>query len=150
MDEKSPEIVIPADKKLRGIILMVLILAAAVGCLIILYFKGLLADMEVLAEHSPDRAVDKISGVLRALALAMGGSILFIAVYLAYFSQRVWKTAQFPPPGTRVIKDTRLITGAAAKRRGAIGLILAAVIGILGIIISVLMWRLVSSLVSGS
>src|SRR5439155_3556364 len=61
-----------------------------------------------------------------------------------YFSGKVLRSGQFPPPGMRVILDTRLRTGRAARLVALVGITLAVAVVVAGLWLSTRMvwvWR---------
>src|SRR5205823_13951381 len=60
---------------------------------------------------------------------------------LSYTALQVLRSGQYPPPGMRVIRDTRLRMGSRAIVLAQVGLVLAAVILLCGLGASVLLMR---------
>ena len=69
--------------------------------------------------------------VLQGLTAFMFLSVLPISGYMFWFGRRAVRSRQMPPPGTWLIRDTRVIEGDRAVRRGqgltAIAVILAVI-----------------------
>jgi hypothetical protein len=61
-------------------------------------------------------------------------SVVPMAIYLYRFGRRVVRQGRFPPPGTWLIVNTRLIEGERAVRRGRLVMTLAAVLLALGLL----------------
>ncbi len=121
----SPEIQ-SADPRLRIRLLVLLALAAALGAAGILYLDSYLTELHTLVLREPGEAVAKTRrAVLALLALVATGGVLF-SLYLGRISWRTLSSERYPPPGTRVINDTRIHHGRQARRRGQAGLALSA------------------------
>ncbi len=57
-------------------------------------------------------------------------SVLPMAIYIYRYGQRILKAGQFPPPGEKVIRDTKIIEGNSARRRGRILIILSLLLAL--------------------
>ncbi len=44
--------------------------------------------------------------------------LLATAMYAGWYAQRIFRASQFPPPGSWVLRDTRLLRGDHARARG--------------------------------
>ncbi len=118
--------ILPADRRLRTLLIGV---AIAVGLLaIVLFVYALPSYLEYLKELLYERPTQGKAEFQRLIDIFMLASVLCIAalvVYLALLGRKVLNSGRSPPPGARVLVDTRVLTGAAAVRRGK-GLLLAA------------------------
>lgn len=121
----SPEVQ-RADPRLRFRWLVLLTLAAALGAAGILRLDDYLTDLHVVAVEAQPAAAEKVRFAVRAiLTLIAGGGVLF-SLYLGWISWRTLRHERYPPPGARVLSDTRIYRGQPARRRGQAGLALAA------------------------
>ncbi len=120
----SPEIQ-PADPRLRLRFLLAMILIAAIGAAGILSLDDYLTRLHALVIARQTEAVAQAHRAIQAVLalIATGGTLL--SVYLGSISWRALRSERFPPPGARVISDTRILHGAEARRRGQAGLALA-------------------------
>ena len=59
-----------------------------------------------------------------ALMVTIGGMVITFGVYAIRFGRRVARGAMYPPEGTRVIMDTRVVRGRLAVRTGQIQVVL--------------------------
>ena len=102
-----------ADLDLRRTVLVCLIVFGAVGFIALQW--GLPKVMEAIAAQEPAQAI-------RSLKL-MAGASFYPALPLAYFTykvaRRIRTSRRFPPPGMAVIRDTKILTGDAAKQLGS-------------------------------
>lgn len=75
-----------------------------------------------------------VLSVLEVVTAVVFLSVVPMALYLYRFGRRVVRHRQMPPPGTRLIVNTRLIEGDRAVRRGRLVMTLAAVLLALGLL----------------
>ena len=129
--------------------MLLVVVGTLVGALLIASFERyrvplrdwLLADPGALPQRA--RAAFLL---LAALALA---PLLALAVYLWSFGAKVASAREFPPPGHRVVRDARVLTGEAAVARGRRFKGLAIGCGIAAVVLAALLWRVVSSIGPG-
>lgn len=75
-------------------------------------------------------------------AMLFAPTVIF-AVYLWLLGVKVVNAGMFPPPGLRVIRNTTVITGSAALRRGRRLKIVAVCLAIAFGLLCLMFWRLV-------
>ena len=134
--------VLKTDKELRKKALGLLFASGALGFPLIYILEDFLQRLQKLVEESPDKASEQIGQFLAAF-LAIGSlSLLLFSGWVTLLSINSLHTKQFPPPGTRVIRDTRVKFGARACRRAILGLILAAVLATSSVLLPWHGWKL--------
>jgi hypothetical protein len=113
-DLKTDEI-IPADKGLRKktIILVIGIVLAAM--ILGPYLYGYLADLRQEGEERPESAYPKMITLMKWVLGSAALLITLTGAYLLIIAFRSLKAGRYPPPGMKVIKDTRVKTGRQAK-----------------------------------
>jgi hypothetical protein len=84
--------------------------------------------------------------VVGALTILTSGPVLGLAGYLWHLGQRIVRAERYPPPGLRLTRDTLVVTGPAAVRRGRLIQLFAAVLGLVALLLAFFLWRLVSIL----
>ena len=92
---------------LLALLVMAVLGAAALGW-------GLPAGIAYLAAADVAQAMRAIAAVLAVLWL----TLVPLGAYLLFQARRILRAGRFPPANVRVIRDTRLLTGARARRRG--------------------------------
>jgi len=108
--------IVPADKEFRKRFIIFLVLIVIVFVVTILSMKSHLDQIAQLAQGNPDLAAKKVMFLLRWW-LGLGSlPILGLAVYQILLAGRVLKSGQFPPPGMKLIRDTKIRTGGKAKK----------------------------------
>ena len=83
--------------------------------LVIYHVFSYLEHIRDIGQENPGLALEKILQLLHIILILMAlGSISF-GIYVIHIAVRVLKTEQFPPPGVRVIRDTKVRTGRRAR-----------------------------------
>jgi len=112
--------ILKADPDYRRNVLLLLVALAVIGFAAIQW--GLPKLLAYIEEKEPMEGIRFI----RALLIVVFASALPMAFYMYRFGRRILRSGQFPPPGTRVIRDTEIIEGGAARRKGRL-LIVASI-----------------------
>ena len=115
MKNTSSDEIIPADKGLRKktIILVIGIVLAAM--ILGPYLNGYLADLRQEGVERPELAYSKMIVLMKWVLGSAALLITLSGVYLLIIAFRALKAGRYPPPGMKVIKDTRVKTGRQAK-----------------------------------
>jgi hypothetical protein len=103
-------------------------------------------DLEHLAREDPDLAVERAGLAIRAVGLTLGGLLAGSAVWLTHLSLRIRRAERFPPPGVRLIREAKILTGERARARARLGFILAAIIAAAAIALPAYLWHVTSLL----
>lgn len=119
--------IIQANKDSRRKVLIIVFLSMIAGLLILVW--GFPAFSEYIETRSPQKAIAIIKYTLIFLFLA----VLPASIYVFTLGRRIYIEERFPPKGMKVIKDTPLLEGIKAKRRGLSIQILAAVMTVFGL-----------------
>jgi len=93
------------------------------------------------------RLAPALAGARPALVLAVLGvlsvaPLLGAAAYLWRFGARALAAGRFPPPGTVMIRHSPALVGEPARRRARIAQAFAALLGVAGVVLAALLWRL--------
>ena len=108
--------VVPTDKELRKKIIIFIVLVTIVVIVTEPYIKGYLDQIEQLSQKDPQLAFKKSMFILKVALGFVSLLLLSMGVYFVLLARKTLRSGQYPPPGMRVIRDTRLRTGAQAKR----------------------------------
>jgi hypothetical protein len=122
----QPEIV-PADRRLRALSLLAAVLIAAAGMAVIWVLRGELREIKALAEDDRAAAVEKMLRLTAAVAWVSGLSFVAAGAWIWWLARRTYRAERFPPPGMRVVRDTRVRTGTAARNIANIAFLAAFV-----------------------
>lgn len=107
-----------ADKSLRKKLILFLILFTIVVILIEPTINRYIEQIKETSEKDPELAFKKSMVALKVSLGLVSFLLLMTGVYFIALARRTFKSGQYPPPGMRVIRDTRLRTGTQAKRAG--------------------------------
>jgi flagellar basal body-associated protein FliL len=114
--------VIRADQRVRAVVIAVCVVSMLAG---VMFLPSLLASSERhIAEQEPQAALRTLQIVVALLFLGL----LPLSAYLFWFGYRAAKWRQIPPPGTWVLRDTKVIEGDRAQQRGRIVMALAVLL----------------------
>lgn len=72
--------------------------------------------------------------------------VAVLAAWLWVYGARVRRAGRFPPPGAKVLRDTPVLLGDAARLRGMVLKVLAAFLGLLSAGTLVAVYRLIARL----
>ena len=111
----QPEI-IPADTRLRARAIVLAVALTVVGIIAMVLLKVQLRGIEELAEDDLPAAFEKALRLTTAIAWIAGLSFVGMGLWLWRLGRRINRADRFPPPGAKVIKDTPVRTGPAARR----------------------------------
>jgi len=121
-----------------------LLVGTCVGALLIVGFERYHIPVRdwILAE--PEASGQRAKLVLLLLAALLLAPLVVFAAYVWSLGERVLRAREYPPPGLRVIRDTRVMTGERAISRGRLLKMLALGCGIACVGLGLLLWRLAS------
>lgn len=132
-----------ADRERRRQALTTLVVVAAVGAVGMLLLEDWLASLDALP------VAEARAALLVAMAWTQAGAGLLLvglAAWLWRFGAQVLVAGRFPPPGIRVIRDTFVLLGDAARRRGRLLQAAAVTLVLCTVALVLLAWRLHQSL----
>jgi hypothetical protein len=138
-----------ADPAARRQAVWLLMAGTLVGVFLILGFERYLTSLRQWVGSDPADAAHRLTQALVGLAIVLSAPAFGFAVYLWGLGGRVLRAQQFPPPGYRVIRDTPVVEGSAARVRGYMFRILAACLGAVSLLLWVMLWRLARLLATG-
>ena len=108
--------IVRADKEFRKRFVLFLMLIVIVFVVTIVSMKSYLDQMEQLRREDPGLAGKKVVLLLKWWMGLGSLPVLGLAVYQIILARRILKSGRFPPPGMKVIRDTKIQTGAKAKK----------------------------------
>jgi hypothetical protein len=94
--------------------------------------------------RDPELAGSRLALALTAVALAMTASALGFAAYFWRLGAKAVRAERFPPPGLATVRDTPIVRGPAARRRGRLLQSAAVALAVVAGAIPFLVWRLLS------
>jgi hypothetical protein len=123
-----------------------LIVGTCAGALMIAAFERYRIPLRDWMGAEPGAPARRLKWGALLLAALLVAPLLAFAARIWSLGGRVLRAREFPPPGLRVIRATRVITGDAAVLRGRLLRMLALGGGIAAAVLWLLLWRLVSLL----
>lgn len=118
--------VVKADATRRWLVLGCLALAAMISVVVFVWMQSYLQSQLQSFSADPEGTSANISFVTRILLVALAVGLIGFALYFGWLGLRVLRAGQFPPPGMKVIRDTPIRHGSAAKLTGVAALIYCA------------------------
>ena len=150
MNEHAGRKVIRADRALRRLTLIGVVVVLVAGVIAIVYTGSFLHDMEALAQESPSQAAARVGLVLKLIAIGAAAIPIAVGAYLTRVAMLTWRSSEFPPPGTRVLRDTAVTTGPRSRRWAVFAFLVAVILLLGGLLVPLLTWNLVEGLLRGS
>jgi hypothetical protein len=126
--------------------IIIVIISAIVGSLLIVVFESYRLQMFdwLLSDHG--KLAHRLR-ILIILAAAFEAIPLFsCSVYLWPLGCKILNYKRFSLPGQRVIRDTLILEGQAAMKRGRVLKTLAVFLAVAGVILCFVFWRLIAIL----
>jgi hypothetical protein len=131
-----------ADPQARRRAVTLILVTAVVGAGLILLLRHYEPMLESWIMQDPAAAPGRIRLVLLGLVALAAVPLLAFAVYLWRFGDRIIRAQRFPPPGLGLVRDTAVIEGDEARRRGRLVQVLALCLGVVACGLAVMLWRL--------
>lgn len=135
-----------ADPTTRRRLLIVLLVVLVVGGAVVWWLERWLGDLTAEVAADPDQLVEKAEFLLGVFVLAFTVPLLLGAALIWRLGTRVVAAQRFPPPGTKVVRDTPVVSGAAARRRGEVLRVCAAAVAVGAIAVPLMLFQLIRSL----
>lgn len=110
------EEIVPADKRHRRLALVTAVLITLVGVLLLGILYGYLGQIKRdMAEKDRRTAEGELLRLTAAVNWIGGLSFVGMGAWFWRLGRRINRSGRFPPPGAKVIRDTRVRTGAKAR-----------------------------------
>ena len=135
----------PADTKAKQKAIRILVVSTLVGACAILLFEYYRADIQAWLEDNIAILTQNTS-VVFMVALVFISPILALCIYLFKLGVRIVQCKRFPPANYAVSRDTRVIEGSAAVRRGRLLQLLSIFLMITAGALPVIIWQIFRTL----
>jgi hypothetical protein len=132
---------IPADKRARRLTILLVAILALGGAGFLAYVRAEIKQHAQSKGQDRQAVVQRLNVVLTATACVGGLGFVGISIWLWRLARRIRRTDQYPPPGTKVLRDTPIRTGLAAWKVAARAE-LAAVLALAGAFACGYLWWL--------
>ncbi len=93
--------------------------------------------------RDPEHLDSRLRLGIAVLAVAFVAPLLGFAAYLWRLGDRIVRAERFPAPGQAVTRDTVVLRGIRARRRGRVMQLLAAALVLAASGVAIVLWRLV-------
>ena len=133
-----------ADPRARRRALLTVACATAAGLTLIALAEHYRPVLEDWVTRDPDQLRARLTVGFATLAVALSGPLLGGAAYFWRLGRSTVRAETFPPPGLAVVRDTVVIRGSAARRRGRLIQLIAAALAFVACAILAMLWRLAS------
>ncbi len=137
-----------ADPQRRRQALAVVLLTLAFGALALWALQRWFREVRSLYGSDAQSLKEQLAFVLSASSAALVVLVLLVGMWLWRIGNHVRGAGRFPPPGARLVRDSVVLHGAAAARRGRLLHVLAAALLICALGLGAATWRLHSLLAS--
>lgn len=116
------------DPKRQRWVLLIAALASALAIRFVYELDRTLDDIMAVAVLNPTRAAEQTLQLTHNFLSGISWILGLIALYLVVQGARIVSAGQYPLPGAKVVLNTKVVFGEAAKRRALIGFTLAALL----------------------
>lgn len=134
------EEVIRANPEARKKALVLFMVFLGLGVVFVMLADNYISILRQLAQQDSLEAAKKMRTIMLAIISIVGIPIFIFAFWLSRFCQRIYKHQCFPPPGTQVIKDTKIVRASKARTLAIFGFIISGLLCIAAISLMVCMW----------
>ncbi|MBN1908147.1 MAG: hypothetical protein JW818_00275 [Pirellulales bacterium] len=131
--EPEGQQVLRANRKSRVFLLLIALAVMLLAVGLAWQLDRRVTRLRQLAQTDPTGVADRARFLLHLVAWFVGLGQTSIALWLWRLGYRTRRAGQFPPPGSRVTRDTVVRTGRAALRRANLAIALAVVFLLLGL-----------------
>ena len=135
-----------ADPRARRRALLIVACATVAGPTLIALAEQYRPVLEDWVTRDPDHVPARLKLGFATLAVAVSGPLLGCAAYVWRLGRSIVRAEKFPPPGRAVVRDTVVMRGSAARRRGRLIQLIAAALALVACAIPATLWRLASLL----
>ena len=112
MDEK----IVKADRNTKIYYLIVIIILIVAAFFLYRYWQGYYEKLTILAENHPEQALMKVADLIRIVIYINPIVMAGFMIYFIVLGIKTYRSEQFPPPGVKVVRDTKLTEGSKAKK----------------------------------
>ena len=107
--------IVPADKNHRRLALVTALLLTILGLVALGILHGYLGKIQELAKDNPRAAEEKVLRLATTVLWIGGLGLVGMGAWFWRLGRRINLAGRYPPPGMKVVKQTRVRTGARAR-----------------------------------
>ncbi len=116
----------------------IVLLGVLLGTVLIAGFEHYRPELQAWLRRDPSASSTALAAVAALVCLPLFAA----AGWLLLYGSRIVSVEMYPPPGGKLFRDTRVLTGAAAIRRGRLLQVIGAVILAACFVLLPLLWQL--------
>ena len=113
--EEQQDNFVAADVRLRRVAIASVVLVSAVGVVGLLLLARSLRGIENLEGDALQAAVERTILATAVIAWVAGLSLVGCGLWLFRLARRINRSGCYPPPGMKVVRNTRVRTGSGAR-----------------------------------
>jgi hypothetical protein len=137
------------DRKRFAVFMAVLLIIVSPGVWIGLdHLAAYAQNLEELAAAEPAEAAEIFARLQWTLVISNGAVLVLLAAVIIRHGWRGWRTASMPPIGSWILEGQRTWTGDAAVRIAQFTMIVGALLAIMAVASSWILWGLVDTLIA--
>ena len=126
-----------ADLKERRTTFLVLAILLILGIAGGYWFYWWQAQLQVLVKAREDTEVSRQLGIVSSLLYSlMSASLLGLSAVTWQKAHRIVREQRYPASDSALVRDATVLTGADAIKRGHLGMAIAAVCGVLALVVA--------------
>lgn len=133
-----------ADPRTRRWAVLLVICGTFAGLAVTWLAESCGPALKAWIERDPEQMGSRLRLAFAGLALAVALPVLGLAGYFWRLGVAIVRAERFPAPGTRVMRDTVVLRGAPARRRGRLMQLVAVLLAAALVAFAVVFFRLVS------
>ena len=131
------------NRKQYAVVMVVLLSVVAVGVWVSLdHLTEYAKQLEELAVAEPLEAAAILTRLLRTLAILNAIVLSLLSMLIVWHGFRGWRTASVPPKGSWILEGQRTWTGEPAVRVAQFKIAVGALLGVLAVVSSLILWSL--------
>jgi uncharacterized membrane protein (DUF485 family) len=131
------------DRKTFAVVMAVLLSVVAISVWVGLdRLAGYAKQLQELAATEPLKAAATFTQLLRTLAILNGIVLSLLTILIIWHGWRGWRTASMPPKGSWILEGQRTWTGESAVRIAQFTITVGALLGVLAVVSSLILWSL--------
>jgi hypothetical protein len=135
-----------ADAAFQRLVVAVVVAGACVAALLIRGVEQYREPLSAWVRADAGRSAQRIDLIFAVFAVLLAAPLVAMAAYFSSLGRSTVQSGEYPPPGSRMIRDTPIVRGGEAFSRGRTLQGVAVFLSAAAVIIGLLLWRLASTL----
>jgi hypothetical protein len=132
-EQPTPAEIQPGDPRLRRMVFYALGTLCLIAVAGVLLLERRLAELQEIARWDVQAAAAGMYRIAEFVIRGVGAGAILLGLWCCWTAVGILRSARFPAPGTRVLRDTPVLHGTKARYRGLSALLLGLVLLGLGL-----------------